>query len=148
MAKHHHHYRRRRNPLGISVGVVKDAAYGAAGALGSLFLAGKFNLSGWMGVLGTGAASVAVSFAGKFVGGAKASEELLKGGLIATLISAVHQAGFASSLGLGLYGRSAFAVPTVSDQFLRTPPGVVAMLPPASRLSGMGAYPRYRSRYS
>lgn len=153
MAKHrrHHYHRRRSNPLGISTGVVKDAAYNAAGALGSMFLASKFNLSGWLGVLGTGGAAVAVSFAGKFVGGASASEELLKGGLTATIIQALHQSGFASSLGLGLYGRSYFAVPTSSDQYLRSQFGQGQALLPAAvaarGVSGLGFH-RFRSRYA
>jgi len=167
MAKHRHHRRHRRhNPLGISSGVIKDAAYNAAGALGSLFLAGFVGQSGWADVGVTGAAAVGASFLGKFVGGASASEEFLKGGLTATIIKALHQAGFAKSIGLGLYAPSWFGVPTASSQYLQAsqanmapyrrgagtiffpgPGGVpTAALPPAG-VSGMGFH-RFRSRYA
>ncbi len=165
MAKYRHHRRTaRRNPLGLHSGVVKDAAYNAAGALGSMFLAGQFNQSGWASVGITGASAVAVSFAGKFIGGAKASEEMLKGGLTATIVSALHQLGFAKSLGLGLYAPSWFGTPTSSSQYLQASqanlgpyrrgagtiffpgPGGVPALPPAG-VSGMGFH-RFRSRYA
>ena len=167
MAKHHrHHHRRRRNPFGLSGGVVKSAAYNAVGALGSLALANLIGQSGWMDVLATGGAAVGLSFAGKFVGGAPASEEFLKGGLTATIIKAIHQAGFAKSIGLGLYAPSWFGVPTSSSQYLQAsqanmgpyrrgqgtiffpgPGGApVAALPPGG-VSGMGFH-RFRSRYA
>jgi|HubBroStandDraft_6_1064221.scaffolds.fasta_scaffold04109_11 hypothetical protein len=166
MAKrHHHHYHRRRhNPLGISAGVVKDSVFNTGGALAALFLASQFNLSGWAGVGATGAAAVAASFAGKMVAGAAAGEEVLKGGLTATIISALHQAGFAKNLGLGLYAPSWFGVPTASSQYLRAYPGnmgsrqgqgtvligasgqPVLVAPPAG-VSGMGFH-RFRSRYA
>jgi hypothetical protein len=166
MARHHrhHHRRRRHNPFGLSGGVVKDAAFNAAGALGSLFLAGFVGQSGWADVAVTGAAAVAASFAGKFVGGASASEELLKGGLTATIIKALHQAGFAKSIGLGLYAPSWFGVPTASSQYLQASqanmgpyrrgagtiffpgPGGAPALPPAG-VAGMGFH-RFRSRYA
>jgi hypothetical protein len=161
--KQHRHHQRRHNPFGISSGVVKDAMYNSAGALGALFLAGQFNLTGWASVGATAAAAVAASFGGKMIGGPSAGEEVLKGGLTATIISALHQAGFAKNLGLGLYAPSWFAVPTASSQYLRAYPGNMAnrqgggsvvigangvpMLaaPPAS--PGMG-YHRFRSRYA
>lgn len=164
MAKHRHHHRRRHNPFGISSSVVKDAAYNAGGALGSLFLAGFVGQSGWADVAVTGAAAVAASFAGKFIGGASASEEFLKGGLTATIIKALHQAGFAKSIGLGLYAPSWFGVPTASSQYLQASqanmgpyrrgqgtiffpgPGGAPALPPAG-VAGMGFH-RFRSRYA
>jgi hypothetical protein len=158
--RHHHH--RRHNPFGVSKGVVVDAAYNAAGALGSLYISGMFPTlaTGWAGVAATGGAALALGFGGKFVGGAKASEELLKGGLTATIIKALHQLGVASNLGLGLYAPSWFGIPTASDQYLRAAapgmtfnrgagtiffpgPGGVPALPAAA---GMG-YHRFRSRY-
>jgi hypothetical protein len=167
MARHRHHHRhhRRHNPFGLSAGVVKDAAYNAAGALGSLFLAGFVAQSGWADVAVTGAAAVGTSFLGKFVGGAPASEELLKGGLTATIIKALHQAGFAKSIGLGLYAPSWFGVPTASSQYLQASaanmgpyrrgagtiffpgPGAVAPALPPAGVSGMGFH-RFRSRYA
>jgi hypothetical protein len=161
--KKHHHYR-RRNPLGVSGTVVKDAAFSAAGALGALFLSGQFGASNpWAGVGITAAASFGLLFAGKFIA-PTAGEELFKGGLTATIISALHAAGIAKSIGLGLYSPSWFAVPTAGDQYMRnyapqmaganrgagtiyfpgpgSPP--VAMLPPAK---GMGFH-RFRSRYA
>ena len=181
MAKYrrkHHHHRRRHNPFGLSSAVVTDAAYNAAGALGSLWLTGlvpNFS-SGWMGVGATGGAAVAMSFVGKMFGGARASEELLKGGLTATIIKALHQLGVASNLGLGLYAPSWFGVPTASSQYLQAAaanmgpyrrgagtiffpgPGALQALPAAggtaihpaavaAGVSGMGFH-RFRSRYA
>lgn len=171
MAKHRrhnrHHYRRRRNPFGLNSGVIKDAVYSSGGALGSLWLAGLLNMSGWPGVAATGGAAVAASFLGKMVGGESAAEEVLKGGLTATIISAMHQAGFAKSLGLGLYAPSWFGVPTASSQYLRAYPGnsqarqgagtvfattssgalVPVAVAPSAGVSGMGFH-RFRSRYA
>jgi hypothetical protein len=164
--RHHHRRHRRSNPFGISSGVVKDAAFTAAGALGSLWLSSMVpNFStGWAGVAATGGAAVVMGFGGKFVGGAKASEELLKGGLTATIIKALHELGVAKNIGLGLYAPSWFGIPTASDQYLRAgapgsgwnrgagaiffpgPAGRPA-LPPAAGVSGFG-YHRFRSRYA
>ena len=152
--KRHHHHRRRHNPLGLSSGVIKDAGFNAAGAIAALWLSSLVpNFStGWMGVGATGVAAVAASFAGKFIGGAHASEELLKGGLTATIIKALHQAGVASSIGLGLYSPSWFAIPTSSNAYMRTYPGnrnapaPVAL--PAAAAAGMHGGGRYRSRYT
>lgn len=163
--KKHHRYRRhfRRNPFGISSGVIRDSAYNAGGALLSLFLASQFNFSGWANVAATGAAAVASSVVGKFVGGASASEELLKGGLTATIISALHQAGFAKNIGLGMYAQSWFGVPTASSQYLQASPGNVpmrrgagtifvpgpagALVPAVAAGPGLGFH-RFRSRYA
>lgn len=153
MAHHnkHHAFRRRHNPFGITGGVVKDAMYNTAGALASLFVAGQFGMSGWANVGVTAAAAVAASFAGKAVAGAPAGEEALKGGLTATIISALHQLGFAQSLGLGMYANAWFAVPTASDQYLRTSSGNVRGIalpaPVAAVPAGVSGYQRYRSRY-
>jgi hypothetical protein len=119
--KHHHHHGHRHNPFGLSGAVMQDAAYNAAGALGSLYLTNLLpTLSGgWTGVAATGGAAVAMSFVGKMFGGARTSEELLKGGLTATIIKALHQLGVAQNLGLGLYTPSWFGIPTSSDQYLR-----------------------------
>jgi hypothetical protein len=168
MAKHHRrhrHHHRRHNPFGISTGVVKDAAYSAAGALGALWLGSMFPnfTTGWAGVAATGGAALAMGFGGKFIGGAKASEELLKGGLTATIIRALHELGVAKNIGLGLYAPSWFAVPTASNQygvaaqgnmpfrrgagtiFFPGPGGQPAL--PAAAVAGMG-YHRFRSRYA
>jgi len=162
--RRHHHRHHRRNPFGISGGVIKDAAYSSAGAIGSLWLAGQFNLSGWAGVGATAGAAVAASFAGKMIGGPSAAEEVLKGGLTATIISALHLAGFAKNLGLGLYAPSWFGVPTASSQYLRAypgnmsgrqgqgtivagPGGVPMLVAPPAGVSGMGFH-RFRSRYA
>jgi hypothetical protein len=183
MAKHyrrrHHHHHTRRNPFGISSGVVTDAAYNAAGALGSLYLSRLISSlsTGWAGVAATGGAALGMGFVGKMIGGAKASEELLKGGLTATIIKALHQLGVAQSLGLGLYSPSWFGIPTASDQYLRAAapgmpfnrgqgtiffngPGGPVALPAAAggavhpaaaaaaaKMSGMGFH-RFRSRYA
>ena len=178
MAKHYrkrHHHRRRHNPFGLSSTVVVDAGWNAAGALGSLYLSGLVSsLSGWAGVAATGGAAVAMGFAGKMVG-ARAGEELLKGGIMATIIKAIHQLGVLPSIGLGLYAPSYFAIPTSSSQYLQTGvpgggfnrgagsiffpgPGGAVALPAAggtavhpaavaAKMAGMGFH-RFRSRYA
>jgi hypothetical protein len=155
MAKHrHHHHRRRRNPFGISKGVIVDAGYNAAGALGSLWLTNLLPsfASGWTGVAATAGAAIVASYAGKMVGGARASDELLKGGLTATIIKALHQLGVAQSLGLGLYSPSQFYVPTSSNAYMRTygtgnSNRPIALPAPAAGVHGMGFH-RFRSRYA
>jgi hypothetical protein len=177
MAKHykkkHHRHHYRRNPFGLSSGVVVDAGYNAAGALAALYLSGMLStLTGWAGVAATGGAAVALGFGGKMLS-AKAGEELLKGGLTATIIKALHQLGVAQSIGLGLYQPSWFSIPTSSDQYLRAaapgmawnrgagsiffpgPGGAPAMALPAgvhpaaaaASLKGLGFH-RFRSRYA
>jgi hypothetical protein len=180
--RHHRPYRRhhrRHNPFGVSASVFTDAVYNATGALGSLWLTGFFPAlaSGWTGVAATGGAAIAMSMVGKMVGGSRASEELLKGGLTATIIKALHQMGVASNLGLGLYAPSWFGVPTSSSQYLQAAqanigpfrrgagtiffpgPGGPMALPAApgtaihpaaaaaSGVAGMGFH-RFRSRYA
>ena len=137
---HHHHHRsyahnrhHRHNPFGLSANVVRDSAYNAAGALGSMFIANAVNQTGWMDVLATAGSAIGLSFAGKYVGGASTSEELLKGGLTATIIKLLHQAGFAKNLGLGLYAPSWFGVPTASSQYMRA---YNANIGPAARGQG------------
>lgn len=93
--------------------------YNAGGALGSMFIAGKVGQSGWMDVLATAGSALGLSWLGRSVGGSSGGDELLKGGLVATLIKAMHQAGFGAGMGLGLYAPSWFGVPTASSQYLR-----------------------------
>jgi hypothetical protein len=178
MAKHyrkrHHHRHHRHNPFGISQGVITDALWTTTGALGSLWLGGTLSSamptlgSGWGGVLGTGLSAAGVSYVGKMIGGAKASEELMKGGLVAVIIKALHQMGVAQNMGLGLYSPSWFGIPTSSDQYLRAaapgmafnrgagsiwfpgPGGVPQLALPAGHpaaLKGLGFH-RFRSRYA
>lgn len=164
--RHHHRHHRRHNPFGISKGVVTDAAYSAAGALGALWLGSMFPqfTTGWAGVATTAAAAAAISFGSGAVGlGGKAREELLTGGLTATIIRALHELGVAKNIGLGMYAPSYFAVPTSSSQYMQSaapgyafrrgagtvyfpgPGGLPAL--PAAGVSGMG-YHRFRSRYA
>ena len=178
MAKHRyhrvHHHRRRHNPFGLTSGTIVDSAYNAAGALGALYVSNLFPTfsGGWTGVAATGGAAVALGFVGKMLS-AKAGEELLKGGLTATIIKALHQMGVASSIGLGLYAPSWFGIPTASSQYLQTAapgqgfnrgagaiyfpgPGGMPALPAgvhpaaaaaAAKMSGFGFH-RFRSRYA
>lgn len=146
MAKHHRHHRRhRRNPFGVNGTVVKDVAFNGAGAVAALYLAGLAGQSGWMDVAATAAAAVATSFAGKYVGGASASEELLKGGLLAAFFKAIKQTGL-NVPGLGLYVNSTFPLPTSSDAYGRVSPPVLALPPGSKTLSGLYGG-RFRSRY-
>lgn len=182
MAKHykkrhqHHHW---HNPFGVSSGLLTESAWNATGALGTLWLGGTLSnmasVGGWGAVLGTAGAAIALGFVGKTFGGAKASEEMLKGGLVATIIKAVHQLGIAQNIGLGLYQPSWFSIPSSSDQYLRAaapnmawnrgagsiwfpgPGGQQLALPAgvhpaaaAAALRGMGnvGFHRFRSRYA
>jgi len=168
MARHRrHHHRRRRNPFGLGGGVVKDAAWVLGGALGASALPGMVAPSmsgGWTGVGITGAAAVVLSMGAKAFAGPQAAGEVLKGGLAVTIIKALHQAGFAKNLGLGMYAPSWFGIPTASSQYLQASganvgpfrrgggtiffPGPGAMsAPPPAAVSGMG-YHRFRSRYA
>lgn len=149
MAKHHrhHHRRSRRNPFGVSGTVVKDVAYNGAGAIAALWLSGFLGQTGWLDVAATAAAAVATSFAGKYVGGASASEELLKGGLLAAFFKAIKQTGV-NVPGLGMYANSYFPIPTSSDAYGRTSPPMYALPPAAQKgVAGMGVA-RFRSRFS
>jgi len=154
--KHHYHRRRLSNPFGITGGIVKDAAYVAAGAVLSPIVATKFLPSmsaGWSGVGTTALAAVGISFGAKMIGGPTAQTEVLKGGLAAAVLKALNTAGItAASFGLGLYAPGYFGVPTHSDQYLRSyfgngdQPYAPPALPPASG-TRLG-FQRYRSRYA
>lgn len=159
---------RRRNPLGgLSGGVVKDAAFVLGGALGSSALPGMVApsmASGWGGVGMTGVAAVALSMAAKAFAGPAAAGEVLKGGLAVMVLRALHQAGFAKNLGLGMYAPSWFGVPTASSQYLQASganigpyrrgggtiffPGPGQMSAPAAAAVNGMAYHRFRSRYA
>lgn len=161
--KHRHHHRRhRRNPLGLSGGLVKEAAFVAAGAVGAAALPGMIAPSfstGWTGVLASGAAAIAMGFATKMLG--DHNSDAVKGGLAITVLKALKQAGI-NTPGLGLYAPSWFGIPTASSQYLvaanGNQPGYnrgggtiifpgPAGPPPAPVKSNLG-YHRFRSRYA
>jgi hypothetical protein len=161
MARHHHHHYRhnrhhhhRHNPLGISGSVIKEAAYTTAGALAAPYLGSLLGQTGWMDVAATAGAGVALMYGGKAVLGQPASEELLKGALVATIIKALKQTGMASNIGLGMYVNTQFPLPTASDAFGRIPL-MPAVGIPATGLTPtghgaakqLGAYNRFRTRY-
>jgi len=147
MAHHRHHrrYARRRNPFGIGGSVVKDVVYNGVGAAASAYVAGFLGQSGWLDVGATVAAALAISFAGKSVVGAAESEELLKGGLLLSLIKVAKQVGV-SVPGLGLYVPSYFSAPTTSDAYGRATAPTIMLPAPSGKGSGM-AGARFRSRY-
>lgn len=118
--RHHRHNRRRHNPLGLSGGVFQDAFWNAGGALASLAGANMVGQSGWTDVLATGGIAFGLGVAVKqmFKMGT-AGEEVMKGGMTAAMIKAIHNLGFAKNLGLGLYAPSWFGIPTASSQYLR-----------------------------
>lgn len=135
--------------------MVKDAAYVGVGAIAAAALPGMIAPSmatGWTGVLAKGVAAIGASFLGKMVGGPAAAAEVLKGGLAITLLAALKQGGV-NVPGLSLYAPGWFAVPTASDQYLRTAAGnirgvaPVAVLPAPGTKSNLG-YHRFRSRYA
>jgi len=162
--KNHRHHRHRRNPLGLSGGLVKEAAFVAAGAVGAAALPGMVAPSfstGWSGVLASGAAALGMGFVGRFLG-SNAGADMLKGGLAITVLKALNTAGIRTP-GLGLYAPSWFGIPTASSQYLQAaagnqpgfnrgggtivfpgPQGPVAV--PAA--SGRLGYHRFRSRYA
>lgn len=124
MARHRHrhnrHHRHRRNPFGLAPSVFTDAFWNAGGALGTLAAANMVGQSGWTDVLATGGVALGLGILMKQVVKAGSSgEEVMKGGLTAAMIKAIHQLGFAKNLGLGLYAPSWFGVPTASSQYLR-----------------------------
>src|SRR5271167_924987 len=92
--KHHHHRHHRKNPFGLSGGIVKEAAFVAAGAVGAAALPGmvapSFS-SGWSGVLASAAAAIGMGFVGKMIG--DHGGDALKGGLAITVLKALKQAG-------------------------------------------------------
>lgn len=161
--KHHHHRRHhRRNPLGLTGGLVKEAAFVAAGAVGAAALPGMVAptfSTGWTGVLASAAAAVAVGFGARMLG--DHNNDAVKGGLAITVLKALKQAGI-NTPGLGLYAPSWFGIPTASSQYLVAAngnqpgynrgggtiifPGPQAALP-APVKSNLG-YHRFRSRYA
>jgi len=162
--KHHRHHRHRRNPLGLSGGLVKEAAFVAAGAVGAAALPGMVAPSfstGWSGVLASGAAALGMGFVGRFLG-SNAGADMLKGGLAITVLKALNQAGIRTP-GLGLYAPSWFGIPTASSQYLQASagnlpgfnrgggtivfPGPGGAPVVAAKAAGVG-YHRFRSRYA
>lgn len=161
--KHRHHHRRhRRNPLGITGGLVKEAAFVAGGAVAAAALPGLVAPSmatGWTGVLASGVAAVGAGFVSRMLG--DHSSDALKGGLAITVLKALKQAGI-NTPGLGLYAPSWFGIPTASSQYLQAAagnqpgfnrgagtiifPGPQGALP-APVKSNLG-YHRFRSRYA
>jgi hypothetical protein len=164
----HHHKHHRKNPLGLSSGIVKEAAFVAAGAVGAAALPGMIApsfSSGWGGVAASAVAAIGMGFAGKMVG--DNGGDMLKGGLAITVLKALKQAGI-NTPGLGLYAPSWFGIPTASSQYLVASPGnipvnrgagtliatqagpVLVAPPPAagSHVSGRLGYHRFRSRYA
>jgi hypothetical protein len=132
--------------------VVKDAAFTTAGALAAPFLGSLLGQTGWMDVFATAGAGVALMYGGKAVLGAPASEELLKGALVSTIIKAIKTAGFGSNVGLGMYVNTTFPLPTASDAFGRIPllpaVGIPATgMTPTGHGAKLGAYNRFRTRY-
>jgi len=150
MAKHHHHRRHhyRHNPFGVSGTLVKDVAFNVVGLAGSNFGASFLGQSGWLDVLATAGAGLAIAWAGKAVAGAPASEELLKGGILAALIKAIKQTGVAVP-GLSLYVPNYFSAPTASDAYGRATAPTIMLPAPAPGGKGMGYGPggRFRSRF-
>jgi len=152
MAKHHHHHHRsRHNPFGVSGTLVKDAALNVAGFAGANWGASFLAQSGWLDVLATAGAGVAISFAGKSIAGASASEELLKGAIVAAIIKAIKQTGVAVP-GLSMYVPTYFSAPTASDPYGRAQAPTI-MLPapaPGKGVAGLGYASgggKFRSRF-
>jgi hypothetical protein len=164
MAYHrkHHHRHHRRNPFGITGGLVKEAAFVAAGAVGAAALPGMVApgfSTGWTGVAASAAASVGMGFVGRMLG--DHSGDALKGGLAITVLKALKQLGI-NTPGLGLYAPSWFGIPTASSQYLQAAAGNMpgfnrgggtivfpgpGGVPVVAKPPGVG-YHRFRSRYA
>jgi hypothetical protein len=158
-----HHHRHHRNPFGISGGLVKEAAFVAAGAVGAAALPGMIAPSfstGWTGVAGSAAAAVATGFITRMLG--DHANDALKGGLAIAVLKALKQLGI-NTPGLGLYAPSWFGIPTASSQYLQAAngnqpgfnrgggtilfPGPGAPMVAAAPAGRLG-YHRFRSRYA
>jgi hypothetical protein len=165
--RRHHHRHHRRNPLGISGGLVKEAAFVAGGAVAAAALPGMVAPSfstGWAGVAATAAAAIGAGFVGRMIGGPSGGADMLKGGLAITVLKALNLVGIRTP-GLGLYAPSWFGIPTASSQYLQAgqgnqpgfnrgggtivfpgPGGVPMVATPAA--GGRLGYHRFRSRYA
>lgn len=118
--RHHHHRRHHRhNPFGVRGTVISDSLFTAVGALGIPFVTSMFNLSGWADIGATFGVSALAPMVAKVAGlGSGQAEEVMKGGIAASIIKAAHQLGLSQRLGMGLYAPSWFGVPTASSQYL------------------------------
>ena len=117
--RHHRHHRRRHNPFGVRGTVISDSLFTAIGALGIPFGVSMLNLSGWTDIAATFGVSALAPMVARVAGlGSGQAEEVMKGGIAASIIKAAHQLGFAKNLGLGLYAPSWLGVPTASSQYL------------------------------
>lgn len=145
----HHHHRRRHNPFGINGSVIKDSLWNSGGLLASLYGAKLLGQSGWLDVAATGGAAIAAAFLGKMVGQASASEEILKGGVSATILKAIGLTGAVNlNLGLGSYVPSYFSAPTASDAYGRATAPTVMLPAPAPTKGLHGAGRLFRGRFA
>jgi hypothetical protein len=164
LARHYRH--RRRNPVLAAplTQVLPLAGWAIVGGVATRTIPQMLLKEKNTGISGYGAnalTALGVSMAlGKFLGSQAGLGSLLGGiTMLAGRIIADYfgktVVEFSSLLGgdvafdLGLYTPSYFAVPTVSSGRLQTTRGPIAALPPAKvSISGLGANPRFRSRFA
>lgn len=156
--RHNRRHHRRHNPMGLSPAVFQDAAWTTAGALAAPFVGSMLGQTGWLDVAATAGAGVALSWGGRMAVGQPASEEILKGALVSTIIKTLKQIGVGPNLGLGLYVNTQFPLPTASDAYGRVPLSPMLGVPatgltptgqgaPVMVPKALGAYNRFRTRY-
>lgn len=164
LARHYRH--RRRNPMLAAplTQVLPLAGWAIVGGVATRTLPQLLLKDKNTGLYGYGAnalTALGVSMAlGKFIGSQAGLGSLLggitmlAGRLIAdyfgkTVVEFSSLLGSDVSFDLGLYTQSYFPLPTVSSGRLQTTRGPIAALPPGKvSLSGLGANPRFRSRFA
>lgn len=160
------HHRRRRNPVLAAPlqQVLPLAGWAIVGGVATRTLPQLLLKDKNTGLYGYGAnalTALGVSMAlGKFVGSQAGLGSLLggitmlAGRLIAdyfgkTVVEFSSLLGGDAAFDLGLYTPSYFPLPTVSSGRLQTTRGPIAALPPGKvTVSGLGANPRFRSRFA
>lgn len=155
-----HHHRRHRNPL--DSGTVVTAAWALGGGVLATWIPATVLPSmsaGWTGVLATGAAAVAIGWAGGKFLGARAGDGLMIGGLVAFGGKAIAQLMGKNLVSfMGQYTTTWFGPPYNSTGVLQTTPNPMAALAPAAGSGGgstaaamsglLGRTSRFRSRFA
>lgn len=152
LAKYHHHRRhshRRRNPLGFDKSTLTGAAFGVAGAVGSLALPAMVLPSqntGAVGYLLNAGAAFAMKVAGDMLLGKSAGDELFAGGLVGVGLRIIKD-NFAGIPGLSAYWSSYLPnFPAASNPYGQMANPMPAALPAAAG-SGKAMAGSFSHRY-
>jgi hypothetical protein len=154
--------RRRRNPMSLAIAprdIFPTAASAIVGGVVTTAVPQLLLKESNVGIIGYGA-NAAVAIGGSMLAerylGRNAGVGFLIGGvtmlggrLISDLLGKTLVTYTSPLQGMGLYGKSYFAVPTVSSGPLQVTSPPQAALPPAAGVSGLGAYNRrFASRFA